>query len=424
MGFIHTHLHTELGSRLDGIATSMQYAEKAYSLGHPSMAVSDHGRMTAFFEHQKACDAYNIKPIFGVEAYISDELEVYNEKDKRQRTQNYHLVLLAKNEVGYLNLLRLNYISFKDKSHFYYTNRLSFEDLKKHSEGLIATTACMASPVGRRIINGDIDGAEKKFKLLKDIFGEDFYAEIHLNEFTKKLNAENPDQELVNNYLLEFSEKHNVKRTIAGDVHYLNKGDDELQKLSMAMRNKESLDNMSFEIESKNLFFHSEKDYFDFNQEFGYNYSSSDLLKWMNNTLEISEKCNYRMKERNRIYLPSISSNDEELVIKEAKKGLAEKLELDSFDDVPVEYKKRLKKEFDVISKKGFFSYLAILWDLFKYLEQEEVFRGPSRGSAGGSLLAYSLNITTIDPIKYNLLFERFLSEERTTTVVLNYFGD
>jgi DNA polymerase III subunit alpha len=400
-----------------------EYAQKAKSMGHKALAVTDHGKLTAFYEHQLACEKYGIKPIFGVEAYITEKLEVYNEKEKRLRTPNNHIILLAKNETGYKNLLYLNYLSHKDTEHFYYFNRISIDELFEYKDGLIVTTACMKSPFGEKILNDDLEGAELLFKRFKDEFGDDFYTEIQLNEFSKE-NEENNAQWKINTHLLEFSEKYDVKKIIGGDVHYLNKGDDKLQSISIAIRNKEALNDMSFEIESKNLYYHDVEDFVKFNKEFGYNYKNSDIIEWCHNTVEIADKCNYLMPKRKRMYLPKLTEDDDYLLIEKAKEGLVKKLKVDSYKEVPEEYKKRLNKEAELVIRKGFSSYMMILWDLFRHLKRVGVFRSSARGSAGGSLLAYSLDITTLDPIKYGLIFERFLSNERTVDYVYNYFGE
>ncbi len=152
MSYSHLHLHTHMGSTLDGIGSSEQYAKLAKELGHPAIAITDHGKMNGHYEHYLACKKYGIKPIFGVEAYVEFELErteIVKEKEKRVRNKNMHLVLLAKNEIGYHNLLKLNYISNSDERHYYYKNHILLKELFKHKEGIIIGTACMGSPFSR-----------------------------------------------------------------------------------------------------------------------------------------------------------------------------------------------------------------------------------------------------------------------------------
>ena len=423
---VQIHVHNMVGSRLDGVASCEQYAERAYELGHKALACTDHGKLSAFWEHQQACSKFNIKPIFGVEAYITEKLittEIKKDKEKRVRGKNYHLILLAKNEVGYKNLLKLNYLSMVDTEHFYYVNRNSFDEIIDHADGLIMTTGCMGSPFNRMVRDGEIEKAKKLFNRFYESFGDDFYGEIQLNEFSKA-NVENSDQQKVNDFIIQECQKKDIPVIIGGDVHYLNPGDDLIQTLSIVIRNKETIDNISFEIESKNLYYHDIKDYVDFNERFGYGYEKSKVIAWASATDNIADKCNYEIPERNKTYLPSISDNDESLIIKKSRKGLSTYFDVEGYDEIPETYRRRLEKELEIIIRKGFSSYILILEDIFRFVEENELYRGPARGSAAGSLVCYVLGITTLDPIKYNLLFERFLSEERSVDTVYNYFNE
>jgi len=426
MGFVQLHCHNHVGSRLDGIASCEQYAERAYELGHKALACTDHGKLSAFWEHQQACKKYGIKPIFGVEAYVTDKLittELKKEEEKRIRSKNYHIILLAKNEAGYKNLLKLNYLSMADTEHFYYMNRNSHKELYEHSEGLIATTGCLGSPFNRRIRDGKIEEAIELFERYYEAFGEDFYGEVQLNEFSFK-NSENGEQQLVNNFIIEQCEKRGIPVIIGGDVHYLNPGEDWIQTLSIAIRNKDTIDNLTFQIESKNLYYHDTKDYIKFNEEFGYKYEKTDIIKWCNNASEVADKVSYEIPERNKIYLPSVSDNDESLIINKSRKGLCFHLNVQTFEEIEQAYRERLEKELEIIIRKGFASYILILEDIFQFAEENNLYRGPARGSAAGSLVCYALGITTLDPIKYNLLFERFMSEQRSVDMVYNYWDE
>ena len=416
---VHLHLHTSLGSRLDAIPTSEEYAKKAHKFGHKAMAVTDHGRMSAVYEHQQACLKYDIKPILGVEAYLVDELISLNDKDKRTRTKTNHAVLLAKNEIGYKNLLKLNYISMVDKDHYYYVNRITKEELFENKEGIIVGTACLGSKWNRLIIAGEIEEAEKLFKEFKDEFGEDFYAEVQLNEMTWEIEKAKEGQKTVNSYILQFAKKYDVMVYIGGDVHYLNPGEDQLQSISIAIRNKETMDALSWEIESRNLYYHNEDDYVRFNTEFGYNYDEELIHQWCDNSDKIADKCNYMIPERNKIYLPSLYIDDDAELVRRSREGLKNK-----FESPTKEYIDRLNHELEIIIRKGFSSYLLILEDVFEYVQEEDLWMGAGRGSGAGSLILFVLGITTIDPIKYDLLFERFMSDVRSIDMVYNYFGE
>jgi len=404
----HLHLHTSLGSRLDAIPSSEEYAKKAHIFGHKAMAVTDHGRMSAVWDHQQACIRHGIKPILGVEAYLTDELITLNEKEKRMRMKTHHVVLLAKNEAGYKNLLKLNYISMADTDHFYYVNRITKEELFAHHEGIIVGTACLGSKWSRLITDGKIDEAEKLFVEFKEVFGEDFYAEIQLNEITGERDKAPEGQKTVNKHLLDFAEKHNVMIYIA-----------ELQTISIAIRNKETMDNVSWEIEAPTLFYHCEEDFIRFNKDFGYNYDEKLIHEWCDNSDKIADKCNYIMPERNKIYLPTIYIDDDAELIKRSREGLVEK-----FEKPTQEYTDRLNHELELIIRKGFSSYLLILEDIFHFVKDENLWMGPARGSGAGSLILYVLGITTIDPIKYGLFFERFVSDVRSIDFVVDYWNE
>ena len=421
MSFTQLHLHT-IYSQLDGVSSSEEYAKLAAEKGHPSLAITDHGVMNGFLFHQQACLKYNIKPIFGVEAYVDFKLErteMKSNKLKRIRNKNMHLILLAKNEIGYKNLLKLNYISNSDDKHFYYRNLLTIKEVLDHKEGLIIGSGCGNSPVNTLFREGKLEEAEKLYKLFCDEMGEDFYSELHISE----LLDDDYNQQKINEFQIKMANKYNKLIVLAGDVHYDLPGKDQIQTLSIAIRNKDTIDNLKFQIESKNLYYHDIDDYKQFNKQWNYNYSNQEIETWCNNTLKIAEKCNYLIPERNRMILPKISPDDDELLIEKSKIGLMKKLNCKSFNDIPEEYKKRLNAELSVLVRKGMSSYLMILEDIFDFVDKEEIMRGCSRGSGGGSLVLYALNISTIDPIKYGLIFERFLSQERSPDVMYDWFG-
>lgn len=373
--FSQLHIHTHF-SNLDGIGKSEQYAERAYKLGHKSLAITDHGKMTGLFYHQQACKKYGIKPILGVEAYINNNLVEYNEKEKRIRGKNSHIILLARNEVGFKNLLKLNYLSMSDDSHFYYTNRITEDELFEYSEGIIVGTACMQSRWGQLIRAGKIDEAEELFQKYEHHFGENFYAEVQLNELTSQIDEAEEGQKTVNDYMIQFAQKYNVPVVVTGDVHYLESGEDQLQTLSIAIRDKATIDNLNFEIESKHLYYHDEEDYIEFNEKFGYGYSNDKIIEWANNAAYIGSLCEYEIPERRKMYIPQISENDDEALIRKATTKLKEKFN----GNIPEEYNKRLKKELEVMIRKGFSSYILLLEDIIKYVIDNGHTVGPSRG--------------------------------------------
>lgn len=411
--FSQLHTHTHIGSRLDAMASPGDYAERAAEFNHKAVAITDHGRLNGIHEHQQQCLKYDVKPIIGVEMYVADELEVYGDDEKRKRTKNRHVVLLVKNKKGYENLLRLNYISVKDTEHFYYLPRINKEELFRYNEGLVLGTACMGNPFAQLMLMDRTDDAYSLFEEYHEVFKEDFYVEIQLNELQ--------DQKRVNELMINLANVNGVPIVMTGDVHYLEKGQHELQTLAMAIRDKSTIDNIQFEFESKELYYHHTNDYIDFNERFNYNYDKSDIISWCRNTTDVSVKIDFLLPERNKLFLPKITDDDDRELIKKGKAGLEERFECD-YKDVPKEYRSQLEKELEVIIRKGFSSYFLIVDDITQFSIREGIYGRIGRGSVGGSLLAYSLGIHNLDPIKRGLLFERFMSDKRSPDLVLDYF--
>lgn len=418
-GFCQLHLHTSIGSQLDGVSNPSEYAKLAKKKGHPALAVTDHGKMNAFFKHQQACLAEGIKPIFGVEAYVEFELEKYDEKNKRIRNENMHLIILAKNEIGYKNLLKLNYLSMSDEKHFYYRNHILIKEIFENKEGLIIGSGCGNSPFNKLFRKGEKGKAEKLYKMFVDEFGDDFYTELHISELV----SDEYNQKEINKFELEMAKKYNRLIVLSGDVHYDLPGKDQIQTLAIAIRNRDNIDNLSFEIESKNLYYHDIDDYKKFNKQWNYGYTDKQIDEWCGNTLKIAERINFLIPERNRMILPSVSDDDDLLLIKKSKEGLAKRFNVSSYKECPEDYKKRLEHELKVILRKGMSSYILILEDVFRFADRENIMRGSGRGSAAGSLTLFALDITTLDPIKYGLIFERFLSAERSPDVIYDWMG-
>ncbi len=424
--FTHLHLHAMEGSRLDAVSSSGDYAKKAVSLGHKAIAITDHGRLNGIYNHQVQCLKYDIKPIIGIEMYLSDNLEVFNKvrgKERRQRTKNQHIVLLVKNDVGYKNLLYLNYLSMKDTTHFYYSPRVTQKELFRYSEGIIIGSACMQNPFAVLFRQGKAEEAAEVFQKYLDVFGEDFYVEIQMNELTNEIDDMVEGQKSLNSFMIQLANKFGVPIVITGDVHYVEKGHDQLQTLSIAIRDKATIDNLSFELESKELFYHDLVDYIDFNERFGYNYKKSDIVSWCENTQDIANKCNFMIPKRTKLHLPKMTDDDDKALVKDGMSGLMEKFEVDNYEDIPFNYRKRLEHELKILIRKGFSSYCLICKDISDFSLKNDIYGRFGRGSASGSLLLWVLNIHNFDPIKHGLLFERFMSIDRSPDLVLDYFA-
>ena len=420
MGFTQLHLHTNIGSPLDGVGASEQYVEKAKKYGHKAMALSDHGSMSGIYKHQVECIKGGVKPIIGIEVYINDQL-VTMEGKKRKRTKNCHLTLLAKNKTGYKNLCNLNYISNNDTDHFYYSPRITQEELFEYKEGIIVGSGCLSNPISKLLRSGKEDEAISNFNRFVSEFGEDFFVEIHLNELVNQIDELPHGQKDINDFFIYMANKEGVPITIVGDVHFLDKGDDKIQTIAFAIRDKVALKNLKWEIEAKNLYYHDIDDYVTFNDEFGYDYDGNNLISWCNNTVGIAEKCNYELPKRNTINTPTMTTNDDYTLIKKSMEGLAKRFSVSNIEDCPDNYKERLEEELKVLIRKGFSSYLLVVTDISEFSERERIWGRFGRGSVAGSLVAYALNIHNVDPLKHDLLFSRFLSAARSSDLILDY---
>ena len=424
MGFAQLHCHHAAGSMLDSVVTSEELAKRASEFGHKSLAVTDHGRLSAWFEHQQACRKYGINPVFGLEQYVipDDELITLNDKGKRVRCKNNHLILLAKNMEGMNNIRHLHYISMAAENHFYYNNHSTFSEIFQYKDGVICGTACMMSPFANALKEGKPEKSEELFKLFLDNFKDDFYVEVQLNELTRTIGELKEGQKTVNDFLIALANKYGVPIVITGDVHYLEKEDYRIQDISLAMREKRTMNDPGFTLESRTLYYHDIDDYRYFDTRFEYNYGDDKIIEWCNNAEEIASRCHSEIPERKTMIFPTVTNEDEYEMERLAKENLAKKFGVDDWRKAPKEYVERIEYELDLLKRKGFGSYCMVLQDIFRYCDEKGVPVGFGRGSGGGSLVLNLLGITRLDPLRYNLLFERFVSEARCVNTVVNYF--
>ncbi len=393
--FVHLHVHTEY-SLLDGAARIKKLVKIAKEYGMPAVAMTDHGNMygaTHFFD---ACKDAGIKPIFGTEFYVADDLTVKTGKQKRA-----HLIILAKNETGYKNLSMLNTIAFRDG--FYYKPRIDYKTLEKHHEGLICLSACLAGDIPSHILAEEYDKAETLIQWFKGVFGEDFYLEIQYNGIA--------EQEMVNAKLREYSKKFDIKLVATNDVHYLYKEDAEMQDVLMCVSMQKFVD------DPDRLKFPTDELYFKtYDQMLEGLPNDEDAL---DTTVEIANKCDYGFTYGHYMfpkYVPEGGYNDEvgntpkEYLMTLVDKGIKEK-----YGQYTDEIRERLDTEIGIIEKQGFIEYFLIVWDYINAARNMGISVGPGRGSGAGSLVAYSMGITNIDPLKFELFFERFLNPERVS---------
>ncbi len=391
--FTHLHVHTEY-SLLDGFSRLDKLISRVKELGMESIAITDHGCMFGAVDFYKKAKKAGVKPIIGCEVYTASR--GLRDKDPNYDKRYGHLVLLAQNMTGYKNLIKLVSTSYVEG--FYYKPRVDIEELKKHSEGIIALSACLAGDVSNNILNRNYDKAKEFALLYRDIFGEgNFYLEIQDHNI--------PEQKEVNASIVKLSRETNIPLVATNDLHYVNKSDAKTHDVLMCIQMGKTLNDPS------RMKFGSDEFYLKSREEMEELFPYA--IEALDNTVEISKRCNVEF-DFDTYHLPNYDVPDgyttESYLRELCFKGLEER-----YDKPTKEAIDRLNYEIDVISKMGYIEYFLITWDFINYAKENNIMVGPGRGSAAGSIVAYTLRITDIDPIKYSLLFERFLNPERVS---------
>ena len=403
--FVHLHLHTEY-SLLDGLATIPLAIKKAASLGMPAIAMTDHGNMYGAVNFYDACCAYNkeaksrgekpIKPIFGTEFYVCDDLTVKTRNSvDSDESDRRHLILLVKNEQGYKNIASLNAIAFRDG--YYYKPRIDLKTLKEHSEGLVCLSACIAGDIPQAILRRNFDKAEELVRWFKDVFGEDFYLEMQ--------NHGLPEELEVNRYLRIYAKKYGIKLVVTNDVHYVDKSDSLPHDVLLCVQTGKNY------TDPNRMKFSSDDYYLKSDEEMAALFpGEEDVLK---NTLEVADKCNFEFVYGHYMfprYVPDTGDAPIDYIRKLIDEGVKKK-----YGEETPEIRDRIENELAVIEKQGFVEYFLIVWDYINAARERGISVGPGRGSGAGSIVAYLIGITNIDPLKYDLYFERFLNAERVS---------
>jgi DNA polymerase-3 subunit alpha len=387
--FVHLHVHSQY-SLLDGAARIKDLVKKAATLGMPALALTDHGNLFGALEFYKTAKAENIKPIIGCEIYIAQKSRF--DRDNR----GHHLILLAKNKEGYSNLTTLNSLAFKEGT--YYVPRIDKELLRKHSKGLICSSACLGGELARTILNHGLDKAEEVIREYQEIFGDDYYLELMRHGI--------PEQEEVNHALLLLSKRTGAKLIATNDVHYVNREDFEAHKILIKINTDPR------NLESDTTLHYTGNEYLRSPEEMEELFSSYPGA--LENTLEIADKVEVYKLERDIVLpvfpLPEGFENENDYLEHLTYEGAQKK-----YGEITPEIKERLDYELGVIRQMGFSGYFLIVQDFINAARKLGVIVGPGRGSAAGSAVAYAIGITNVDPIKYKLLFERFLNPERVT---------
>jgi len=392
MEFVHLHVHSEY-SLLDGMCRIKDIPKRVKELGMKAVALTDHGVMFGSAIFFQECQKEGIKPIIGCEMYIAPKSRF--DKEATMEEKYFHLILLAKNKEGYQNLIKLVSCGFTEG--FYSKPRIDKDILKEHSKGLICLSACLAGEVSKAIISDDMEKAEEVALWYKELFGEDYYLEIQNNGLREQI--------MVNQKLIALSRKLNIPLVATNDAHYLKKEDSFNHEILLCMQTGKRItdeDRMRFETDEFYIKTPEEmSDYFE------------AVPEAIENTVKIADKCNFEFEfgvtKLPNYDVPKEFETHEAYFRKLAKNGIRNRYG----ENPSKEIIERSEYELDIISKMGYVDYFLIVWDFINYAKTNGIPVGPGRGSGAGSIIAYSIGITDIDPIKYKLLFERFLNPER-----------
>ena len=394
MAFTHLHVHTEY-SLLDGSNKIKEYVAQVKSLGMKSAAITDHGVMYGCIDFYKECLAQGIKPILGCEVYVAPGSR-FDRDPGTKEDRYYHLILLAENNEGYDNLMRIVSAGFVDG--FYYRPRVDKEILRQYHSGIIASSACLAGEVARHLTRGDYPGAVRAAAEYRDIFGEgNFFLELQDHGI--------PEQKHVNAQLLRMAQEEGYPLICTNDCHYTYEDDVESHDILLCIQTgKKVQDEDRMRYEGGQYYVKSPEE-------------MRRLFAWcpeaLENTDRIAERCNVTITFGER-KIPEYDCPDGltswEYLNRLCRKGLAEK-----YPEITPEIRERFEYELETIHSMGFVDYFLIVWDYINYAREHGIIVGPGRGSAAGSIVSYTLGITELDPLKYNLLFERFLNPERVT---------
>ena len=407
MSFVGLHIHSDY-SLLDGASQIPQLVDRCLELDMPAVALTDHGVMYGAIELIKVCRSKGIKPIIGNEMYvINGDIEI-NITERKRRHRKYHQVVLAKNTQGYKNLVKLTTISHLkgyQGSGIFARPCINKELLQKYHEGLIVTSACLGGEVPQAILKGDLAHAEKVAKWYQDVFDDDYYLEIQ--------DHGSPEDRMVNVAIRDIARKLGIKIVATNDSHFISCYDVEAHDaLLCILTNKRITDDKRLRYSGTEYL----KSADEMRLLFRDHLEDDVIEEAIANTVEVADKVQpYNIMGEPRIpdYPVPAGHTADSYLEEVTRKGLLDRLKCRNHSEVPAEYMQRIEVELKVMQEKGFSTYFLVVWDYIKYARDNDIPVGPGRGSAAGSLVAYCLKITNIDPIHHGLLFERFLNPER-----------
>ncbi|MFC2336488.1 MAG: DNA polymerase III subunit alpha [Negativicutes bacterium] len=393
MPFVHLHTHTEY-SLLDGASRISELIAEAKNLGMKALAMTDHGQMYGAVTFYKEAKKAGIKPIIGCEIYLAPQSR--RDTFEVDGVRYYHLILLAENETGYRNLVQL--VSLANLEGVYYKPRVDKELLRKYHEGLICLSACVAGEIPQALVRDNMERADRLVQEYIDIFGRNnFFLEIQKHGLA--------DEKKAAAGLVELAKKHKLGLVVTNDAHYIHRADHEFHDVLLCIQMGKTLD------DPNRMRFNSDDYYLKSAEEMAELFPK--YPEAMENTVRIAERCNVDFSFGNH-YLPKFPL-PEGTTEEEYLRRLCEEKLTSRYNPVTAKVQERLDYELSIIHRMGFDSYFLVVWDFINYARQQAIAVGPGRGSAAGSIVAYVLGITDIDPLKYALLFERFLNPERIT---------
>ncbi len=393
--FIHLHNHTDF-SLLDGAASIKKMVAKAKELGMKHLAITDHGNMFGALHFYRECKANDINPIVGCEFYVAPgNRSIKSGNDKKSRSN--HLILLAKNYEGYKNLMVLASRAYTEG--FYYKPRIDDELLEQYSANLICTSSCLAGYIPRKLLDNQFEDAKKKAELYQEIFGKgNFYLELQDHGI--------PEQKIVNEKMLVLSKETGIPLVATNDMHYLSREDANAQDILICIgTNRKKHEEKRMKFSSSDFYMKTKEEMFEIFKE---------TPEALNNTVKIAESCSLKIDLPGPL-LPDYTIPEKFETPDDYLRALTQEGLVKRYPEISDEIKIRAKYEVDIIIEMGFTGYFLIVWDFIHYARENDIPVGPGRGSGAGSIVAFALMITDIDPLKYGLIFERFLNPERVS---------